>query len=113
MFVKCVNPHSASLGPLCADWTIPIYTFSANAYSVYLPKILSAIYQVLYRYYFSSMPIPSALHNIANHAPLFLGIVTTIVDIRSSGDHWLDRDPVWVMMIYKLVDLIKMEIQIH
>ena len=23
------------------------------------------------------------------------------------------RDPVWVMMIYKLVDLIKMEIQIH
>ena len=44
---------------------------------------------------------------------IFLGSVLTIVDICRYGDHWSDRNPVWVMMIYKLVDLIKMEIQIH
>ena len=67
-------------------------------------------YQQPIRYYVRRM-LYKTLQTVA--VPLFLGSVTTIVDISSSGDHWLDRDPVWVMMIYKLVDLIKMEIQIH
>ena len=91
MFVKCVNPHSASLGPLCADWTIPIYTFSVNAYSVYLPKILSATYQVLYKAHANTLCLLQLCKQCT--MPLFLGSVLTIVDIRRHGDHWSDQGP--------------------